>query len=160
MITVKSFAAMAAVLFLGLAGCETNHPDQVPYVADESAADLATVAVPAAAGGSYTGWWVKVCPKQTEAGWFRIAIGPDDHNVTQKVVWHTGDPLEFPLLHGHDYNQIYVVGYSGDDGKQVYLGLCHDAQVCCKQYRFNQAESSGGEAHLVKSDDTDTWNCQ
>ena len=71
-----------------------------------------------------------------------------------------GDPLELQLLHGHDYNHIYVTGYSGDDGKTAYFGVCHATQVCNKHFQPNQTQMTGGEGHLVQTSDTEVWDCQ
>jgi hypothetical protein len=111
------------------------------------------------AAGSLEGWWIKVCPKKSDALSMRISVGPDDQNITQKIIWRQGDPLEFQLLHGHDYNQIYVVGYSGQDGKTAYFGVCHESQVCNRHFQPNQTTTTGGEGHLVKSSDTESWDC-
>jgi len=148
-----SIASLALACWL-LAGCETNHPQEAPEVAEVSAASVGSQAA-----GSLNAWWIKVCPKKTDATWFRIAVGPDDHNITQRIIWRQGDPLEFQLLNVRDYNQIYLVGYSGEDGKQAYFGVCHDSQVCSRHFQPNQTETSGGEGHLVKSSDTETWDC-
>jgi hypothetical protein len=145
--------ALAAGYFC-LSGCETNHPQEAPGLVEESAADLTS-----ARAGSLDGWWIKVCPKMTEATSFRLSVGPDDHDITQKIIWRQGDPLEFQLLHGHDYNQIYVVGYSDTDGKTAYFGVCHNDQVCNRHFQPNQTPISGGEGHLVKTGDTEAWNC-
>jgi hypothetical protein len=146
--------SMMSVICLILAGCETNRPQETPEVVEVDAAELA-----AAPAGSMEAWYVKVCPKKTDASWFRISIGPDDHNITQKIVWKQGDPLEFQLLHTRDFNQIYVVGYSGEDGKRAFFGVCHDNQVCSRHYEVSQTEQNGGEGHLIKSGDSDIWDC-
>ncbi|HTW95275.1 MAG TPA: hypothetical protein VMD30_10800 [Tepidisphaeraceae bacterium] len=155
------FVSLCALSILAFAvfGCETTHPVVAPYVAEESAADLTVNLAPPNAGGTFSNWWLIICPQKTQAGWFRISVGPDDQNVTQKIIWHAGDPLEFPLLHGHDLNKIYVVGYSGQDGKEVYFGICHNQQVCCRHFDFNQSEQTGGQAYLIDANDTDTWDC-
>jgi hypothetical protein len=139
---------------VSLAGCETNRPQEVPDVVEISAAEVGQN------GGTIDAWWVIVCPHKTDAPWFRISIGPDDHNITQKIVWRQGDPLQFQLLHGHDFTQIYVAGYSGQDGKTAYFGICHDSQICARHFQPNQTETSGGEGHLVRSGDTEAWDCQ
>jgi hypothetical protein len=146
-------ASMAA--FWLMAGCETNHPQEAPELTE---VDASVIAGPG--GGTYDGWWVVICPKKTDATSFRISAGPDDHNITQKIIWRQGDPLEFQLLGGHDYNQIFVCGYSGQDGKTAYFGVCHDTQICARRFQPNQTETSGGEGHLVRSSDTDIWDCQ
>jgi hypothetical protein len=63
-------------------------------------------------------------------------------------------------LHGHDYNQIYVVGYSDEDGKTAYFGVCHETQVCNKVFQPNQTSMTGGEGHVVSSGDSEAWSCE
>jgi hypothetical protein len=149
-VPVAAFAALC----IALSGCETNRPQEMPEIAEVSAASIATQST-----GSLDGWWVKVCPKMTEASGFKISVGPDEHDITQRIVWRQGDPLEFQLLGGRDYNQIFVAAYSGQDGKNAFFGVCHDAQVCARRYNVNQTEQSGGEGHTIKNSDTDDWNC-
>jgi hypothetical protein len=159
-ITMKDFllftcCAMFALLVLCLNGCETNHPQEAPELTEVSATDLAN-----GQAGNLDGWWIEVCPKKTDADSFRLSVGPDDHDITQKIIWRRGDPLEFQLLHGTDLNEIYVVGYSDQDGKTAYFGVCHNSQICNRHFQPNQTTTTGGEGHLVRSGDTEAWNCE
>lgn len=101
----------------------------------------------------FKGWWIKVCPRKTEAT-IRVLAGPDDQNKTDDHTWQQGDPEEFPLFGGIDYKKVHVQGYSGQNGKSVYFAVCHDNQICCKHFEFDR-----GENHDIDRDDTDEWKC-
>jgi len=155
---IANFLPLLFVTLFGAAailiGCETNHPEETPEIAETSAS-----AYPITDEGSNDFWWVKVCPVRTQADWLRISVGPDEHNITQRLVWRQGDPLEIQLLLGRDYNQIFLAAYSSTDGKVVDFGVCHGTHVCCRHYSVNQTQESGGEGHTIKVSDNDDWNC-
>jgi hypothetical protein len=137
-----------------LVGCETNRPNENPGIVEMNSASY-----PVTDEGAADGWCVKVCPVHTQADWLRISVGPDEHNISQRLVWHQGDPLEFQVLGGRDYNQIFLAAYSSTDGKPVDFGVCHGTHVCCRHYTVAQTLESGGEGHTIQVSDNDPWNC-
>jgi len=102
----------------------------------------------------YEGWWIKICTKKTKARKIVFSFAEQDiAEDLQRHVWHSGENSEIPLPSINKYDEVYLHA-RGEPHADIYFGLCHGVQVCCKHYDFDETES-----HTVKKGDSDEWDC-
>lgn len=61
-----------------------------PAVAPKSSMMLMTKSV------AHSGWWLRVCPRQTETSGIELTIGTDAQHTTA-MTWKSGDPIDIDV---------------------------------------------------------------
>jgi len=105
---------------------------------------------------SRDGWWIKFCQPKCECDSIAVSIGPDKNNVNERWTWTKGaSPNEIDVSGPNKHHsKLYVYAKVGPRGKNGYLGVCYNEQVCNKHYDFDNDED-----HDVGQGDRDEWKC-